>query len=137
MGRAHVKSDPSGVEPFPTYLLPNLYRALQETDGSYDVATIENMIAEGLVQLWARYESFVLTELKVAPTGKKYLHIFLCAGAMPDLDLRGLYPVLEEFARREQCCMMTMIGRKGWERTFLTKDEGWTVPYSVYRKELV
>lgn len=121
---------------FPSHLLPNLERALKETDGSYDVPAIENMMAAGLVQLWARNESFVLTELKVAPTGRRYLHIFLCGGSMEDLDQDGLYPVLEGFARDNRCGMMTMVGRKGWERSFL-KDEGWTAPYSVYRKELL
>ena len=127
-------SDPSSVEPFPAPLLPNLYRALAETDGSYDVATIENMLSEGVVQLWARGESFVLTELRIAPTGKRYGHIFLCGGSLP--ELLPLYPILEGWARSQGCGMMTMVGRRGWERTFL-KDEGWTAPYSVYRKELV
>lgn len=125
------------VEPFPSYLLPNLLRALEETDGSYDVATIENMVSEGLVQLWARYDSFVLTELKVAPTNKKYLHIFLAGGEMADLNQSGLYPILEGFARDNHCDAMTMTGRKGWERTFLTKDEGWKATHVLYRKELV
>ena len=109
-------------------------------EGFHTKETILQGLESGNLQMWAAHNSFCLTELRLAPTGLKALHLFL-AGANPGTDgldeLKGLYPLIEGWGKEEGCTRVTMVGRRGWAKTFLTRTEGFVPSLTYYEKELV
>ena len=71
--------------------------------------------------LWVCDTATILTVLVAGQKGP-LLHLWLAGGAMD--GIQQLYPLVEAFARELGCISMTLIGRRGWERSFL-RDEGW------------
>jgi len=52
-----------------------------------------------------------------------------------DLDaLKGLYPVIEAYAKEDNCSAIEVWGRKGWER--VGKEYGYEYIHTVVRKRL-
>jgi hypothetical protein len=48
-----------------------------------------------------------------------------------------MLPHVEEWARKDQKCDSAVVhGRKGWERTFITRTQGWKASHVVFTKEL-
>lgn len=124
---------------FPERLLPALDRALVYTFGDHDRATVQNAIESGILQLWEGWHCFVLTELLVAPTGQKSVRYFLCGGLEGEVgmdELIRMEPIIEAWAKTQGAVGLTMLGRPGWARTFLTKDAGWKASLTYYTKEL-
>lgn len=119
---------------WPTRLLDALDGALEYAVG-HDRATIENAVDVGMVQFWEGWGSFCLTELKVSPTGRKTVHLFLAGGTQD--ELYRLYPVIEAWAKQQGAVAVTMLGRKGWERTHFTQGLGFRPTLTFYEKELV
>lgn len=125
---------------FPERLLPALDRALEYTYGAHDRATVQNAIESGMMQLWEGWHSFVVTELLTAPTGQKTVRYFLAGGLEGEAGLQELArmaPIIEAWAVTQGAVGLTMVGRHGWARTFLTKDAGWEASLTYYTKELV
>ena len=120
---------------FPAHLLGALDEALAYTDGTHDRATVQNALDAGILQLWSGRESFILTELKVAPTGRRSVHLFLAGGSGMD-ELQPLWPVVEAWARSQGAEAVTMLGRRGWEKSFLVRDEGFVPTHTFYHKAL-
>lgn len=85
------------------------------------------------VQIWPAPHSIAITQIVQTPQTRQ-LHFFLVGGDLG--ELRQLYPIILEFGRAMQCERATLLGRRGWERTFLTKDEGWEAPLVYMTKEL-
>jgi hypothetical protein len=49
----------------------------------------------------------------------KVLHIFLAGGNLEELET--LTPHIQKFAEDMGCRKITLTGRRGWSRTFVTK----------------
>lgn len=115
-------------------LAPHLEAALAVGGGTHTLAHIEAGLATGEFQLWPAKDSVVVTQLTVAPTGRKTCHYFLAGGHLPELE--PLAPIIEAWAKSQGCTTLTCIGRHGWARTFLTREAGWTPALTQYVKEL-
>lgn len=47
-----------------------------------------------------------------------------------------MLPDIEAFARTAGCRLITILGRRGWERTFLTREAGYKAVAVLLGKEL-
>lgn len=107
--------------------------ALEYADGTHTLDDVRALLDEGSLQLWPGAASAVVTQLIQTPR-QKLLHFFLVGGNMD--ELKRLYPIILDWGRANGCTRATLSGRKGWERTFLTREEGWTTPLVCMQKEL-
>ena len=113
-------------------LAPQIQRALDRSWG-YTLEDIRRGIESGAMQLWDAPASALVTKVIQRPQGLE-LFFFLAAG---DLDeIKALYPIVMEWARLLGCDRAYFVGRRGWERSFLTREEGWTTTDVVFSKEI-
>jgi hypothetical protein len=110
-----------------------LEAALAYAGGTHTVEDVQRGVLKGEYQLWEGQRSIIVTELHDTPQ-KRELVFFLAAGDMA--EVRQLYDIVLAWGRECGCDRACFVGRKGWERTFLTRDEGWTPTHVVYSKEL-
>ena len=108
--------------------------ALEYADGLYTPDDVWQEIHEGAAQLLYCDEGMVVTQIRQTPQ-KRYLLVWLAAGTMQ--GMRYLAPLVEQFAQSAGCALMQFHGRPGWERTFLTRDDGWQPRLVTFTKELV
>jgi hypothetical protein len=102
--------------------------------GSIDREHIEAAIKAGLMQLWRKGESLVVTHVDETFEGKT-LFFVLASGNMD--EVQSIYRVVMRWARNEQDVKRaTFIGRSGWGRTFLTREEGWRPTHTMFVKEM-
>jgi len=97
--------------------------ALRRTGDHHTYEDVAAMIADGDAQFWPYLHSCVVTEVLVEPDHKR-LHFFLAAGRRHELE--AMQPVILEWGRSRGCTRATLVGRKGWQRSFLAQS-GWTV----------
>jgi hypothetical protein len=45
-------------------------------------------------------------------------------------------PMIEEWGRAQGCTAATFTGRRGFEKTFLTRERGWSAGQVQFSKEL-
>ena len=114
-------------------LVPEVERALAYTEGTHTVADIQAMITAGHAQLWPGERSVVVTQLRETPQ-KRLLHVFLAAGAMD--EIQRLMPIVYEWGTAMGCTGASFTGRKGWARTFVTKEHGWEAKWTTFTKAL-
>ena len=72
-------------------------------------------------------------DLELGLCQKKTLHFFLAAGVMEELE--AMLPSILEWGESVGCDRAVLVGRKGWERSFL-KQEGWKSTHTVMMREL-
>lgn len=96
-------------------------------DVFYDVCT-------GAMQFWPGEDSAVVTQLLDHPDGRRECNIFLAGGSLDTLE--RMLVEIERFARANNATVMTVMGRRGWERSFLVKTAGYMPVATLYRKEL-
>lgn len=107
--------------------------ALEYSGGTHDVDDVEQMVAEGRLQFWPGKAAVVITEIITYPK-KKALNFFLAGG---DYDeLREMEPYIAEFAKLNGCGRIMLHGRRGWDKTFLTKELGYKPEWWVVAKEI-
>lgn len=82
---------------------------------------IKEGIVEGRYQFWPAVDAAVITQ--VVRGVRPELNIYLAGGALE--RLRDMLPVLELYGRSMECVSVTILGRVGWQRTFLTKEMGY------------
>lgn len=106
--------------------------ALRYADYSHDFADICEMIYSGQLHFWPGPKSVVITEILSYP---KYsaLNLFLGAGDVHEIE--DAVARAEVFARFAGCDRVVMTGRRGWERTFLTKKVGYSAKLVVFEKK--
>jgi hypothetical protein len=117
--------------------LAEYIRAALAYTGDPPTHTLDHLldaIADEHMQFWPAQQSFVITELLKSPTGIGIVNLFLAGGNLA--ELQTLLPIIEAWAVSQGCQRAMCIGRKGWERTFVTKIAGWSPTMSVYEKEL-
>jgi hypothetical protein len=108
--------------------------ALDEAGNTLSVEDVLRAVDEGRYQLWAHEDSVVVTEILEYPQAK-VLNFLLAAGSSPTLS--KMCPVLEAWGSEvEGCRLAATTGRRGWERSFLTKEHGWKATHVVLTKEL-
>lgn len=111
---------------------PYIAAALEYSGGTHTVADVAEMIRNGRAQFWPGFRSAVVTEINEYPQVKT-LNYFLAGGDMDELKI--IRPYIEQWAKAAGCKRITLLGRRGWERTFL-KDEGYKPQWFVLAKEI-
>lgn len=111
---------------------------LQEAlDYGHETRTLEDVRREvetGRMQLWRSDDSAMITQLLTHDSGTVECSIFIAGGSLE--GLQALLPEVETFARRNRATCMTVLGRKGWERSFLVRESGYTPMAVLFRKDL-
>jgi hypothetical protein len=98
-------------------------RALKHSGGTHVFEDVEVMVDEGSAIFWPLSpESVVITEIVQHPR-KRVLHIFLAAGKMEDIERAA--PAILAYGKHRGCEAASLVGRRGWLRSFLTRS-GWT-----------
>lgn len=115
------------------------YRGAIEAALAYagETHTYEDIVAgidAGNFQAWPGQRAIVITAVDAQPQAK-ILHFFLAGGGdLPELE-RMTSGILD-WGRAQGCARAVFLGRRGWERTFLTRT-GWEVqPLVVLEKAL-
>jgi hypothetical protein len=115
-------------------LSPQIASALVYAKGSHTLEDVRQAIEGGNAQFWPGMESAIVTEVVRTPQ-RMELHFWLAGGNMDELET--MYPAIVEWGKRIGCTAARMVGRRGWERTWLTKHAGWKPSAMIYHKELV
>lgn len=106
--------------------------ALVFSGHSHNFDDVAAMVEAGKAQAWFGPNSIVITEIVLEPRFK-VLNYFLAGGNLAELE--AMQPLIEKWAREHGCVRATLVGRKGWDRTFL-KRQGWTNGLVVLDKNL-
>jgi len=96
--------------------------ALQYAGGTHTFEDVQQQVTAGTLQFWPGASSAIVTEVLEYPR-QKVVHVFLAGGTLHELE--RMYPLIFAWAREQGCTRATLLGRKGWERTFLAR-QGWT-----------
>ena len=75
-------------------------------------------LVSGQYQLFVSEHSALVTTVMPYPRGT-VLHLFLAGGNLEELE--QLYLESEEYARYMNCKSITLMGRFGWKKSFLTE----------------
>jgi hypothetical protein len=106
--------------------------ALVYSGHSHTYDDVLAMVEAGKAQAWFGATSIIITEIVLEPQFK-VLNYFLAGGNLAELE--AMLPLVEAWGREHGCKKATLVGRKGWERTFL-KRQGWTNGLVVLDKNL-
>lgn len=109
-----------------------LKSALKYSGNTHSIEDVFVGVAQGKYQFWRKGKSVGITEVVDYPRTRQ-LNIFLAAGNMA--DMQTTLPEIEEYARQQKCKSITLLGRKGWAKSFL-KDEGYAAPAQLLVKDL-
>lgn len=93
-----------------------LERAIAEGGGIDDFDGVYQDVAGGRMQLFAAGQSVLVTQIQEYPRAR-VLQLCYAAGRLADLE-PWLDAVLA-WGKSKGCTKAVMIGRRGWERTFL------------------
>lgn len=106
---------------------PQIESALAYSGGTHQYDDVAQMVAAGHANFWPGPASLAITETVQHPR-QTILHYFLAAGNRR--ELRAMEPVIGAWAREQGCTKATLVGRKGWQRSFMV-DLGWRVSDSI------
>lgn len=102
--------------------------ALTYSSGTHDFEDIVAGVEAGTLQYWPGLSSAIITEIIDTPK-KRLLHFFLAGGNLAELEV--MWPLIREWGKSQGCTSASLVGRRGWERTFLAKH-GWTTNLAVF-----
>lgn len=106
--------------------------ALVYSGHSHTYEDVVKIVENGSAQAWYGPNSIIITQLVLEPQ-YKVLHFFLAGGVLAEIE--AMMPEIEKWGRDEYGCRRaSLVGRKGWERTFL-KRQGWTNGLVLLEKE--
>ena len=112
---------------------PLIEAALAYAGGTHTFEDVVRAVEAGDAQFWPAPNSCVVTQIDDAPS-RKVLHFFLAAG--DGGELKAMEPGLLAWGRDNGCTLARLVGRKGWERSFLP-DLGWhRSEHIIMEKEL-
>lgn len=103
------------------------------TGGTHTFEDVRAGVEAGTLQYWPGVHSAIITEILQYPRSLA-LNFFLAGGSQTELE--AMYPRIEAWGREQGCTTAVMTGRKGWERSFLTRKESWEPKLVVYEKAL-
>ena len=110
----------------------HIQAALDRSGNTHAITDIARGVADGIYQFWPGKDSFFITEVIEFPL-KKICNAFLAGGSIQELE--EMTPILEEWAKSVGCSRATLVGRKGWTRSFLL-DMGYSVTQCEISKEI-
>lgn len=125
----------TGTVPYPDPLLrfrPHIEAALAYADDTYGYDDVAQMVMDGSCQAWPGEQSVVITEIMLFPR-KKVLNIFLAGGNLNEIE--AMTPLILQWGKEQGCEAATFTGRRGWARTYLTK-QGWSESLVMFAKRL-
>ena len=108
-----------------------LEAALEYAHGAYDIETIFEGLMDGSLELWPSENAGAVTQIVEYPR-KKILHIFLAGGDIEELKV--LYTHVELYARQIGCQAITLTGRPGWAKSFLTEIDFKVKEVQMYKE---
>lgn len=109
---------------------PIIYTALTNCDESVNLTELKESLEAGTTVFWPiTMNSVILTQIS-----GRTLHFFVAAGIAH--EVRSAVPAIEEYGRSMGCDTASLIGRKGWARSWLTGDEWEVAPLIVMKKSL-
>lgn len=106
---------------------PQIEAALAYSGGTHTFDDIRDLVSKGQLQFWPGPHSVGITEIQTTPQ-RRTLNIFLAGGDKAELE--AMLPAVIDWAKAQGCTHALMIGRRGWERTFMTRT-GWKVAETV------
>lgn len=107
--------------------------ALSYGGNTHSFEDVVEAVQKDEAQFWSNEDSFIITELINYPQ-EKYVNVWLSGGG--DMGkIEAMVPVIEAWALANGCTRAMLIGRKGWERTFLART-GWEPKQVVFEKSL-
>jgi len=95
--------------------------ALKYGGDTHSFEDVVEMIEANDAQLWTGPDSVMVTQVVVYPR-RKILMVWVAGGHLAELE--AMAPAVEAWAKSEGCTGAMMLGRPGWERTFLART-GW------------
>lgn len=101
---------------------PQIEAALSYADATHTYEDVAEMVAAGALQFWPGPASCIVTELISFPR-KRVLNVFLAGGNLPELE--AMIPFVLAWGKDQGCDAASFTGRRGWERSFVTRM-GWT-----------
>lgn len=107
--------------------------ALKYAGGTHNFEDVTASVAEGRRQFWPGIRSAIITEVLEYPRNRT-LNFFLAGGDAAELE--AMEPLILDWGRTQGCTTAAMIGRRGWERTWLTQRAGWKPTLAVFEKAL-
>lgn len=107
--------------------------ALEYASGTHTYSDVEDAVKKGELQLWGGVKSVILTELQKTPQ-KLILNYFLAGGSV--VELSAMTGLIESWGKSVGAVQATLYGRPGWQRSFLTKEQGWEAKLVVMEKKL-
>lgn len=107
--------------------------ALAYAGGTHTYADIAAMVAVGEAQFWPGEQACVVTQVVPQPH-RTVFYIFLAAGNLQEIE-RLSHEILA-WGKAQGCSLARFAGRRGWDRTFLTRT-GWTAEMVVFEKALL
>lgn len=110
----------------------HIENALEYNSGTILLQDIIDQIATGEMHLWAGKDSAIITQFVTFPR-KKALHVPFAGGNLAEME--EMAPYVRLFAKTAKCDMVTVAGRKGWERTFL-KGFDFKPIYTVFKMDV-
>lgn len=111
---------------------PYIEAALAFAGGTHTYDDIREGVEQGRFQFWPGVHSAAVTEIIEYPRSRA-LNIVLAGGNLGEMEV-GISALLD-WGRAQGCTSATFSGRKGWERTFLTRT-GWVPSLVVFEKKL-
>jgi hypothetical protein len=116
----------------PETLQKRLERALRIGGGTHDAADLARDIDAGRMQAWTSGDSLVVTEVVHYPK-VSVVNIVIAVGSLD--EVMSLQPAIEDFARKNGCDALRMVGRKGWSQVL--PQHGWKPdPNVIYERSL-
>lgn len=111
---------------------PYIDAALVYAGGTHEFSDVEAMVEAGTAQFWPGVHSCVITQIDYQPR-RRVFTIFLAGGNLAEIE--AMTPLILQYGYEQGCTAATFTGRRGWERTFLTRT-GWTPEMTMFAKEL-
>lgn len=113
---------------------PGLEEALRRGNDRCSLEQVWQAVEAGALQFWPGSTSAIVTRLVAHPGGEVDCHIYLATGTLDELE--KMLVDVEHFARANTATRVTVTGRKGWERSFLTQRAGYRPQATVFTKDL-
>lgn len=88
-------------------------------------------VEEGDMQAWTSKHAIIITQIILFPKFKQF-YIFLAGGNLAELE--AMSPTLEAWAKEQGCKRAVLIGRPGWQRTYLART-GWRQEPVIYMEK--
>lgn len=101
---------------------PHIEAALSYAGESHRYEDVAEMVSAGRAMFWPGPDSVIITETIEHPRSR-VLHFFLAGGRLP--ELRAMTPLILDWGRSQGCTHASLLGRRGWQRSFLA-HQGWT-----------